>query len=187
MGTSRNDPSPPTPPWRVTNAVLGDASIAAARQSIEVWRAATGDPSVGLRDSLGHPVIAAACKIAATARTVASALSSFEAVLGRSQAAGLQIDIARRALVRTVAAGPDARRFAAELFAEVASYYVSRDLPSHVAAHGRIQTTSAAIALKDEIRAIARQAALSAGPVAQTAERWGGYVGRVLQNLRGAS
>ena len=185
MGTSRNDPSPRTPPWRVTNAVLGDPSVDAARQSLEVWRAATGDPEVALKDSLTHPAIAEACRIAAAANDVRGALASFDVALGRSRAASLQIDMARRALARTVATEPSAGRFAAELFAEVASYYVARDLPSHVAAHGRVGNASAAIVLKDEVREIARQAALSAGPVTHKPDQWSKYVGRVLQKLRG--
>lgn len=186
MGTSRNDASPSTPAWRVTNAVLGNTAVEADRQSLEVWRAASSDPSVALEDSLAHPVIAEACKIAGTASSIPAALSSFEQVLARTRAASLQIDLAQRAMVRSVAGGPDTGRFAAELFAEVASYYVSRDLPSHVAAHGRVPNTSSAIALKDQVRAIAREAALAAGPVRHTQQEWRTYVGLVLRKLRGS-
>jgi hypothetical protein len=140
---------------------------------------------VALEDSLAHPVIAEACRIAGTASSIPAALSSFERVLAQTGAASLQIDLAQRAMVRSLAKGANARRFAAELFAEVGSYYVSRDLPSHVAAHGRIPNASSAIAVKDQMRAIAREAARAAGSVGHTPREWRRYVGLVLRKLRG--
>lgn len=186
MGTSRNDPSPNTPPWRLTNAVLGQPAVDAGRQSLEIWRAATSDPVAALRDSLAHPAIAEACRIASTAPSVGDALSSYDRVLAQMRAASLQIDLAQRAMVRVVAGGPDPARFAAEFFAEVGSYYVSRDLPSHVGARGRVANASAAIALKEEIRNIARAGARAVGAVGYTPRQWRTYVGRVLKKLSGS-
>ncbi len=99
----------------------------------------------------------------------------------------------RRALARAVASAGGRAAFCAELFAEAAGYYVSRDLPSYLGGTGRVSTAADAIAVKESFRAIARDAARTAagGESPPTdAQGWRAYVERVISGLaarKGAS
>jgi hypothetical protein len=43
VGTSRNDRSPMTPPWRMALAILGTPDVPASRQGMEIWKAVAAD------------------------------------------------------------------------------------------------------------------------------------------------
>lgn len=183
MGTSSNHRSPNTPNWNVTRSVLGNPQVSEDLQSREIWRAAMADRGDALRNDLGMPLLAAACDIAARATSPIEALSRFEQSVLSNRAASLTLDLGKRALARAVATKSGADGFAAELFAETAAYYVSRDLPSFVASHGRVKTTTEAIALKEKLKTVARQAAKSI-PVRTDPAGWKEYVSRVLTTLQ---
>jgi hypothetical protein len=97
----------------------------------------------------------------------------------------------RRALVRAVATGGGALAFASEIFAETASYYVSRDLPSYVGQEGCANTASAGIEVKENIRKIARNAAqknakkiLLDKTKGISQENWQSFVSSVVSDLK---
>jgi hypothetical protein len=184
VGTSSNPSSPNTPPWRPFKAILGDPKWPIERQSIELWQAALADRNGQLRDDLSNPLLAEVSRLADAKLTVASTIQSFNALLGNNHAASLTIDMAKRALVRAAATQAGSTGFASELFAEAASYYVSRDLPSYVGVSNRISTTSEAIQLKDDFRKIARESARTAA-VRTDPEGWKTYVSQVLTTLQG--
>jgi hypothetical protein len=183
MGTSANQPSPRTPNWKLANAILGHPAASAERQSEEIWRAAAADRGERLAVELGSPLLAAASRIASEIASPAQAARAFETSILEAHASGLALDLGKRALVRAVAGGGGATRFAAELFAETAAYYVSRDLPSVVAAPGRVSSTSAAIALKDQVRSVAKEASAKVELRTDTAG-WRGYVSGVISELQ---
>lgn len=183
MGTSSNQASPPTPNWRVANAVLGKEGASPELQSRELWRAAVADRGQGLVDALASPLLARAVELAEGSERPGDALRSFERVVIDAKGAGLMLDLGKRALVRAVAAGTGSAGFASELFSEVAGYYVSRDLPSFTAAPGRVGTISDAIVVKDRVRTVAREVA-SAVPVPTGSAGWRDYVSSVVDILR---
>lgn len=185
MGTSTNRPSPNTPVWRPAKAVLGRLDLDTERQSLELWRSALSDRAGRLSAELTDPLIARACEIAEARIPPVRAVQSFDEVLAQQYAAGLTLDMAKRALARASASESGSAGFASELFAETASYYASRDLPSFVGAPGRIQRTSDSIALKEELRNIARSAARTAAPVHPDPDGWRTYVAEVISILRG--
>lgn len=182
MGTSTSQPSPNTPSWRIARQVLGRDAAPVARQSEELWKAASADRGGRLRDELSSPVLAAAGAVAAQAKSALEALRAFNTIAAEQRAAGLALEIGRRALMRAVASGGGAAGFGAELFAEAASYYASRDLSSYVGATGRVATSSDSIALKDGLRAIARGAAGQAA-IRTDADGWSRYVRSTLDVL----
>jgi hypothetical protein len=187
MGTSTSHPSPNTPSWRIARQVLGREAAPLARQSEEIWKAATADRGGRLGDELASPVLAAAGSVAAEATSAVDAVRAFNRIAAEQRATGLALEIGRRALMRAVTAGGGAAAFGAELFAEAASYYASRDLSSYVGAAGRVGTSSESIALKDGLRAIARGAAGEV-PVRTDLDGWSAYVRGTLAVLtRGAS
>jgi hypothetical protein len=120
----------------------------------------------------------------AEGRSVAEALFAYDEATLHLSDVGLAVDLGRRALVRAAAKNSGAIGFAGELFAEAASYYVSRDLPSFVAAPDHILNSSSAIALKEELRNVARQAAFIAGEPADDRRGWNRYVARVITVLQ---
>jgi hypothetical protein len=185
VGTSRNDPSPSIPPWKPVLAVLGRTDVPAARQSLEIWRAVAADRGERLVRDLANPTLAEACSFVAEGRSVGEALAAYDEATLHLGDVGLAVDLGRRALARAAAKNSGATGFAGELFAEAVSYYASRDLPSFVAAPGRVSNSSAAIALKEDLRNIARQAAFSAGRPALDRRGWNRYVGRVITALQG--
>jgi hypothetical protein len=186
MGTSTNQSSPNIPTWRLATAILGRLEWPAERQSREIWRAATSDREGRLYGDLGDPLLVEACRIAESGPDPISASQYFHQRLNENHAAGLALEMAQRALVRAAATRSGASGFASELFAEAASYYVSRDLPSFVGQSGRVSTTSEAVHLKDQIRTVARETALRTGPVKADLDSWQGYVARVIAALQGA-
>lgn len=185
MGTSTNRPSPNTPTWLPLKATIGNVTVPIERQSAEIWRAATIDRDARLASELGSETIAYACAIAEGSSSVVDAVRDLQHEIVSSKTVGLTIDMAKRALARAVGSGAGASGFAGELFSEAVSYYASRDLPSVVAAPGRIATTSDAIAVKAALRDVARASVERAGRPPQDAEGWRNYVTTILKDLSG--
>ncbi|MGI9074284.1 MAG: hypothetical protein ACR2JB_23890 [Bryobacteraceae bacterium] len=185
MGTSRNDPSPPIPPWKPALAVLGRTDVPAERQSLEIWRAVAADRGERLLRDLANPTLAEACSLIAKGRSVSDALDAYDEATLHIADVGLAVDLGRRALARAAVNSSGPSGFASELFAEAVSYYASRDLPSFVAAPGRIANSSAALDLKENLRKIARKTASQAGEPPLDRRGWHRYVSRVLTALQG--
>lgn len=183
MGTSTNQASPRTPSWGLVQAILGDPQVLVERQSQEIWRAAATDREGRLVADLGSSLLAVACGIASERTDPATAVGNFELFLLRERGFGLALDIAKRALARAAASGSGAPGFGAELFAEVISYYASRDLPGLVGS--RLPTTSSSIRLKEQLRGIARRAAAAVDPPSSSPDMWRTFVGSVLASLQG--
>ena len=156
MGTSRNDSSPDSPPWKPALAVLGTPRIPVERQCVEIWRAAVGDRGDSLFEDLSNPAIASGYTYVAEGMTVAEAIRNFDSDCMKQKKASFAMEMARRALARCVATGKTdkPKSYGAELFAEAVSYYASRDLPSFVGAAGRISNISELLTLKQGLREV---------------------------------
>jgi hypothetical protein len=185
MGTSKNFASPDTPPWKFALAVLGRLDVPLERQNREIWRSVEAERGPRTANEFSHPALATACRLASNASNVQVSLNSYEKHLAEQGKSGFAVEIGRRALARAVFSKQGSEGFARELFAEATSYYASRDLPSFVGSSGRVKTTSAAIALKADLKEITRTIVQSAGPPAVDPEGWGKFVGTVVKRLRG--
>lgn len=191
MGTSSNQRSPKSPPWHPVRNTLGLNLAPVDLQSREIWRAATGDREGRLAFDLGNMVLAKAAAIAGISTSPSDAAASFDALTLKSGQSGLVVEIARRALVRAVATKQGGIGFASEVFAETASYFVSRDLPSFVGALSRVESTSAGIELKRKIREIAKSTTLMVAKTLGTSEAtlgkgdtWPTLVTQVVSELK---
>jgi hypothetical protein len=184
MGTSRNDASPSTPIWKPTLAILGRPDVSIEQQLREVWRAAARDRGNALFESLADPSIASAFSIASERLSVERTLAKFDQANLHAYKSGLMLDVARRALARCAAQGEGASAFPSELFGEATSYYVSRDLPSLVAARGRVGSISEAIKFKNEIRSVAKDRVKRIATPKPSASAWRRYVAEVLGSLQ---
>lgn len=138
-------------------ATLGNKQVPLDRQAVEIWKSAAADKDAMLAAHMSGPAIHNAANIAAASTDPHQATRLYENALNDHQAYGLVCDIAKRALLRATSAKTGAEGFAQELFAEAANYYISRDLPSFVAASGRASTTTEALAVKDGIRSLTRR------------------------------
>lgn len=185
MGTSTNQASPSNPSWQIVKAVVGSSAVSPERQAIEIWRAAGGEQGEKLANELGGPLFAAACGLADKATSPVEAMREFQKTMLANRASSLYLELGTRALVRAVADKAGSKGFAGELFAEVTSYYAARDLPSYVASPQRVQTTTASIDLKEQMRSHARQIALNTGVVSSSPGAWQAYVAGVLAALQG--
>lgn len=184
MGTSRNDPSPKTPPWRLSNAMLGREGLSAQRQSQQIWRAASSERGRMLVQDFSATVFAAACGIADKAASPQDAVAEYSRTVSQEYAAGLSIEMGKRAIARSVAQHTGAVGFAAELFSEAVSYYASRDLPSVVGKGGRLSSTRDAIELKQGIRDATKKVVQKVGAPPRAGNRWPQYVTAVIAALK---
>ena len=184
MGTSRNDRSPGSPPWRPVQAVLGRNDIDSRRQVQEIWLAAFAERGERLIRDFAKPAMADLARVAASNPSPHAAIEAFDNVLAKRGDAGLALDLARRALVRNAVAKGGAAGFASELFAELSGYYASRDLPSYVGAENRIPNSSAAIELKNTIKMITQEAVRRVGEPKLKQSSWQTYVTAVVDQLR---
>jgi len=185
VGTSRNDASPRTPPWRIALAVVGTPDVDPARQGLEIWRAVAADRGEKLVSDFASTSLAEACRYVAEGLPVHDALARYDRSTLHESEAGLALEMGRRALARCAAQRTDAATFVGELFAEAVSYYASRDLPSFVAAEGRVANTSRAIELKDKLRQATKEQVKALGSPQLTPKGWKSHVTRVVTALRG--
>jgi len=184
VGTSRNDASPRTPAWRIALAVIGAPEVGVSRQNAEIWRAAVADRGERLFKDFANPVLAAACRDVAGGVPVSDAIARYDRAALHQADAGLALEIGRRALARCTSRKADAAAFAADLFAEAVSYYASRDLPSFVAAQGRVPDTSRVIQLKNSLREATREQIKALGDPGLTLGEWRAHVKRALRSLQ---
>lgn len=195
MGTSTNHGSSRLiPSWGISRASLGTRQVPLDRQANEIWKSASADKEANLALQLSSVTVSHAAELAASSAEPAIAVRMFDDALDEHQDCGVVYDIARRALLRATRNKSGAEGFTQELFAEAANYYVSRDLPSLVAAKGRVATTSEALEVKDGIRELTRQvvAPLAVGLSDDIRERgaldtqkWRVVVGAALTALQG--
>lgn len=157
MGTSVNQASPDTPIWRLPKAVLGRPDVPPVRQLAELWESALADRKGRLNEEVADVIIGRVAVMAGEHDKVSQALAAFDAEVASSGRASVVLDVARRSLVRCVAADAGRVAFAADFFAELTGYYVSRDLPSFVARPDRVKSTTQAITLKNRIIETARK------------------------------
>lgn len=185
MGTSRNVASPNTPPWKMALAVLGRPDVPVSKQNREIWLSVQAERGSEATDEFSQPALATACRLASESSDVRVSLQTYEEHLASRGKGGFAVEIAKRALVRAVHSKQGAEGFARELFAEATSYYASRDLPSFIGGGDRVNTTTAAIALKASLKETTRLIVQSAGTPAIDPEGWAKYVGSVFRKLRG--
>jgi hypothetical protein len=185
MGTSRNDRSPSTPPWRPLQAVLGRKDVDPKRQVRELWLAALAERGERLIGDFSKPAMVDLLRIAAGNPTPQAAIQAFDNIVGERRDAGLALDLARRALVRNAAARGGIEGFASELFSEASGYYASRDLPSFVGAESRVPNASGAIELKNAIKAATQEAVGRVTAPKPEQSSWNRYVNAVIEQLRG--
>lgn len=185
MGTSRNDRSPNIPTWRPVASILGRPEVSPDRQSQEIWRAAFGERGERLIADFCRPAMVDLLRVAASNPAPATAMEKFDHVVHERADAGVVLDFARRALIRSSATQGGITGFVSELFGEVSGYYVSRDLPSFVGASDRISNVSRAIELKSTIKQIVQNAAISAGTPQPEKRSWELYVSEVVDRLKG--
>jgi len=185
VGTSKNVPSPDTPPWKPLLAILGRTDTPIDRQTREIWRSAGAERGHRLIDEFAGPALAMACSLSSTSEDVRSATQAYDVYLSREHHVGFATEIAKRALCRAVATKEGEQGFASELFAEATSYYASRDLPSFVGARGRVRNVSDAIQLKGRLKELSKRVVENAGTPSSTPDNWARYVASVISNLQG--
>lgn len=185
MGTSRNDRSPQTPPWKLALAILGKSGVSPDRQSREVWRAAYADRGEKLLRDLSHSALANACHLVEQRTTIQDGLGNYEKSIHYESEGGLVLEMGKRALTRCLATRASSTEFVGELFSEAVSYYISRDLPSYVSAPGRVESTLEAIKLKSACREVTRNTVKEVGRPKYKDQQWPKYIAKVLYALQG--
>lgn len=182
MGTSRNDASPDKGSWRLVRAIIGRPDYTPERQIQEIWRAAVTDRHELLFKELSTATLALASEFSQEGISVSDALDRYDNSSSQETHATLALEFGRRAIARCITSQVRTSNFAAELFSEATSYYLSRDLPSYVGAPGRIKSASEAISLKEAIRQATRRAVVRVGPPRKG--QWSTYVERVIKSLQ---
>jgi preprotein translocase subunit SecA len=184
MGTSRNERSPSTPNWKPALAVLGIPDVGAERQNLELWRAAYSESGALLERSLSSPLLIQACRLISQELPVRTAVKRFDSAARKERQTTFIVDLARRAFVRSSAKKESVSEFVGETFAEIVTYYASRDLPSYIGAPGRLANISDSVSLKQNLQDVTKAKVRSAGRPETNAAAWKTYVARVLATLR---
>ena len=164
---------------------MGRKDVEVTRQVRELWLAAFADRGERLIGDFSKPAMVDLLRIAASNPTPLVATQAFDDVLGKRGDAGLALDLARRALVRSAASHSGIAGFASELFGEASGYYASRDLPSFVGAESRVPNSSGAIQLKNAINAATQEAIGQVETPKPNTASWRSYVNAVVDKLRG--
>lgn len=183
MGTSSNHRSPDVPSWRLARAMIGSDAAPPEQQSKELWRAASADPVADLVSYFGSERTYAAAKLTQSSSSPKEAAEAFTGIVQESGASLFLDATTTRALLRTVGGKGSVTQFAGELLAEAIAYYASRDLPSYLGAEGRIKTTSESIALKAQLKKIARNACMSTNVEVKDAKSWSHFVRSAVEKL----
>ena len=168
-------------------AILGTQEVSPDRQCMEIWRAVAADRGEKMLRDFSNHALAEACQVAASRLSPQDAVNRFNEVTKYVSDAGLVIDMGRRAIARCAAEHGDAKRFMSELLAEATSYYASRDLPSYVAAPGRIAASTDSIRLKEALRETTKHQVESVGEPRLAPRQWSRYIEEVLNVLRNES
>jgi hypothetical protein len=196
MGTSSNQSSPRRDPsWIAARIALANSAFPVDRQSKELWRAAAADVDADLQRRIGDSVFAQAATLAQSHLSSEGAVTAFQNVLDKASAASVFTEIGKRALARASQSTQGSIGFAGELFAETASYYVSRDLPSVVGLNARPTSVKAALSIKqlvcNQARTAAASIAASSGIFSNSksisTREWRAYVSAVITALKGQS
>jgi len=149
-----------------------------------MWHAATNDRQGRLFHDLASDAVAAAFQFVSESRDVSAAARAYDEFVLNHKLSGLYLQWAKRALVRTARASGRRPDFVAELLSEVASYYISRDLPSYVGTRSRLGTMSQALELKGNFLGIARSTARRVVQTIPSSVPWGMVVERTLDELQ---
>lgn len=183
MGTSRSHPSPSIPQWSIAREIVGRADAPPAFQEQALWRAAIAEKGVGLVWELTVEPLAQAVRLAD--RPLAEAMQAFDQSVRDNRATTLFVDLARRALARTIVTKGGSDSFGPEFFAEATGYFAARDLSSVVGTADRIQSAKDSLALKAALRAVslARVREVAADPRMD----WKAYVSGALAALSGTA
>jgi len=184
MGTSRSDRSPETPNWRPVLASIGNPLVSAERQNLEIWRAAYAEKGTSLERDLGSSLLASACSYISQGLALPSALARFDETARETGESSFVLDLARRAFARSSSRKESVSSFVGETFAELVSYYASRDLSSFIGAENRLSDVTESVELKEQLRSITKQQVSAVGEPATDPEGWRQYVRRVLTSLR---
>lgn len=184
MGTSRNDASPSNPPWRMATSLLGRPDIDVVRQLNQIWRAAEADLGPDLEGGFYYSALQEGFRIASAGMAPQDALEVFDTYLNETREASLNIDIARRALVRTCASEGGGGDYMAELFSDATAYYAARDLPGFVGAEGRVRNVSQALSIKRSLQREAVEVVKKALSNTEIRDNWHASTSEILRLLK---
>lgn len=187
MGTSVNQPSPNTVPWKMVAATYLDDTLPLERVLQELWRAVLTEPEVDIHNSLSSSGVVVCLTAAVEASTPVDAVERAYRGLAEEKANSIVADLARRAVVLSFREGDRLESFTANLFAQVTDYLVSRDLPGFIGPAFRNKSVSDAIRFKDELRKRTWEIvkAFGSAPDAKKSSHWRDYVRAVVARLAG--
>lgn len=186
MGTSVNQPSPPTDNWRLVQDIYTDPTIGVDAALGQIWRAASNPQEMNLASLLADPVIGSFASLAERAVSPAQAYQDAARYVSDNKVASLASDIATRAVVQS-AGRPDAQAVYRErLFAEATNYLVSRDLPGYVSPGSKLANVADARRFTQDITSAAAAAVRNTPPPAtMEGTAWPSYVATVIRSMRG--
>lgn len=150
MGTSMSHRSLPTLGWRSVNASYDDPRITPGRIAREIWRAAQQTPNADVLEQLSSQAMYSVFLIAQSTTQPLDAQKRCNALISESKSASLFMEMAKRAVVKSVGKEDQASEFVSHLFRETTNYFISRDLSGHLGSD-RISSLHDMIGLKTEL------------------------------------
>lgn len=184
MGTSVSQHSPRTLGWRSVGVGYDNPNIPVKRVVQEIWRAAKQSLQSQLLSTLGSPLIYELAELAAKSEGAAQAYAASVATISKSKQASLFTEIAKRAIIQSVAAEDKMAAFNANLFAEATDYFVSRDISGHLGST-RLGSLDSVIDLKAKIKLRVREIVSSQEATSRNTDEWLTFVNQCIDKLSG--
>jgi len=185
MGTSVNQRSPDTLPWKAVAAGYTSADVPIRRILNQIWRANT-PPDSSVVQNLGSTALFGIHQIARNESSGSVAQVTARSLIIHERASSIVSECAKRALAVTIANQSSVSSWRERLFVELTDYYVSRDAPGYVGRELRNKTVADLRAFKGEIRDHVSRVIRNVPGDPKNASEWVSYVDRVINALRAA-
>ena len=184
MGTSVNQPSPPTTGWTAVAAGYVHHQIPPERVATEIWRAAQSEP--GFVDALASPVLFECYRSVRTATTAIDAIAALNGAVLRSGNNSVVVEFAKRAAPLAFSTTDPAHlSWRTSLFSQLTDYFVSRDAPGYVGPKGRFETVSELAAFKKTLKQHVGSAIRDITTDPKTPKQWADFIRTALKRVAG--
>jgi hypothetical protein len=184
MGTSVNQPSPPTTGWTAVAAGYVHNQIPPERVATEIWRAAQSEP--GFVDALASPVLFECYSSMRAATTMVDAIDALNVAVLRSGNNSVVVEFAKRAAPLAFSTTDPAHlSWRTTLFSQLTDYFVSRDAPGYVGPNGRFETVTELATFKKTLKQHVATAIRSLTADPKTPKQWADFVQTALKKVAG--
>lgn len=182
MGTSTSQPSPNNSNWKPAFACYREESIPAERVVNEIWRAVENQ-SDNVKTTLKSDAIYSCFNFVLNSENHFQALNNFNNYLIENKTNSIISEFAKRSIPIAFTSKQPANNWKKHFFAELTSYFVSRDVSGFVGKNYRNKTVGELIDFKKSIsKNIVKKMEFDAK--INSKQDWGKFVDKAISKLK---